>query len=536
MSERTRVRCFVSSVAVGLLTAGTALAQKGDANNDGMTDDRDLNFVTERLGCSVENDGPGCVAADVNCDGAVNPFDMGFVNAHFGARDLLLMPIPGLTSGIHPAPPSTPIPLGSVLRFRVELPPDADIAWTGAVEIRRDQSGSTAECPLNELGLTEARADIALANGLCWDEIMFLNVVDIPVEAIQVGSVAASVSPLALDESSSNEETMEYYFGESIASLTELSPGRYLTSIDRTIQLSAIDIQPPMFAPLIEWRVDGTASALGAFSETNFLEAGPHAVSSGPPAGAATIRIDTYSVTIISHDEDYIIPEGEPVTFEAATDPPGYENHITWLSSTKYGTAVPVLGQGPTFTTQFDNTFGPHPDGGLWQWLGVKGDDFPLGQDQKCQTDDDCTAECHSCVDGECVDDQTKCPAECHICVLGVCEDDESLCPGECECCEDGSCVDEQNACDGCEKCVDGDCVDDQTQCPGECDRCINGSCLDDDTQCFGCQRCTDGTCFDEDSACAELGDCCQCLGANCEDHPLACDVGLACVNCNCVP
>ena len=81
--------------------------------------------------------------------------------------------------------------------------------------------------------------------------------------------------------------------------------------------------------------------------------------------------------------EGDIVPEGVPVTFTAVTEPPGYEEDITWLATTKYGTGVPILGRGPTFTTQFDNTFGPHPDGGLWQWLGVKADNAAAGQDQK---------------------------------------------------------------------------------------------------------------------------------------------------------
>ena len=59
---------------------------------------------------------------------------------------------------------------------------------------------------------------------------------------------------------------------------------------------------------------------------------------------------------------------------------------------------MPILGSGPTFTTQFDNTWGPHVDGGFFQWLGVKGDNATAGQDQKesvraCCIEDECSLE-----------------------------------------------------------------------------------------------------------------------------------------------
>ena len=63
----------------------------------------------------------------------------------------------------------------------------------------------------------------------------------------------------------------------------------------------------------------------------------------------------------------------------AVTDPPGYEDHVTWLSSTKYGTGFPITGQGPTFTVQFDDTWG----GEGFQWLGVKADGVLFNQDRK---------------------------------------------------------------------------------------------------------------------------------------------------------
>ena len=46
------------------------------------------------------------------------------------------------------------------------------------------------------------------------------------------------------------------------------------------------------------------------------------------------IDVETYSVSITSHLSNVdFIPEGEPITFEAVTNPPGYEDEIVWLST-----------------------------------------------------------------------------------------------------------------------------------------------------------------------------------------------------------
>ena len=77
------------------------------------------------------------------------------------------------------------------------------------------------------------------------------------------------------------------------------------------------------------------------------IDVGAHVVEVGPILAPSAVEIETYSVTITSHvsGED-TVPEGEPIVFTAETDPPGYETEITWLSSTKYGTAEPILGEG----------------------------------------------------------------------------------------------------------------------------------------------------------------------------------------------
>ena len=71
---------------------------------------------------------------------------------------------------------------------------------------------------------------------------------------------------------------------------------------------------------------------------------GMHTLSVGPPMSASTIKIETYGVTITSHQTLVdIVSEGVPILYEAVTEPAGYEDQITWVSSTKYGDAKAVV-------------------------------------------------------------------------------------------------------------------------------------------------------------------------------------------------
>ena len=73
----------------------------------------------------------------------------------------------------------------------------------------------------------------------------------------------------------------------------------------------------------------------------------------------------------------------ETVTLTARTIPAGFEEEITWLASTKYGRCEPIMGQGPTFTVRFDETWGGSADGVPFQWLGVRADHAAFNQDRK---------------------------------------------------------------------------------------------------------------------------------------------------------
>ena len=318
-------------------------------------------------------------------------------------------PIEGLTTTWHWAPPTTSIPLGTIAGFFQPAAPNATVIWTAAAEVARDDQGSTAVCPLVQIGITIVQVQVIPADGgeAISSQSRF-NVVDIGVEQITVSAIDVWVDPVEIDEDLGqdelNEQTMGYFFGlDSIAAMRDLGDGYYRTSVNRRVHTS-VEVNPPGFAPLIEWRYDGQAveappavfgmvmnwssEGMGATAAKSFPLVGNHVIEVGSGFNSQEIEVETYRVTITSHSSGLdTVPEGEPITFTAVTNPPGYEDQITWLSSTKYGSAEPVLGQGPEFTVEFNDTWGIDPEIGDWQWFGVRADDAVFSQDQKCGPD-----------------------------------------------------------------------------------------------------------------------------------------------------
>jgi hypothetical protein len=313
--------------------------------------------------------GDGVVYNDSAVGGAVKRFSIG--------------PIPGLTTQWHVAPEKASVPLGFTIQFRQPAPVGATVTWFGAEETSRNGQWSIAECPLNVEGSNVVRVVVERGGQGPTEYAMVLKVTDIDPADIFVGAIEATVAPFDLNEDSGNDETMRYFFGESVAALRDLGNGAYRTSTDKTVRLSAT-VDPPGFAPLLEWRADDRVIALGGLTPVRFDAPGAHSIHAGPTEGGSSISIETYRVIIKSHQQGVdMVPDGEPVTFTAETDPPEHEDEITWLSSTKYGTAKPVLGYGPVFVTTFNNTWGPNPEWGDWQWLGVRADGAMLNQDRK---------------------------------------------------------------------------------------------------------------------------------------------------------
>ena len=231
-----------------------------------------------------------------------------------GLQELEIGPIEGLTTVWHPAPDATSVPFGATVLFRAEASPTAIVTWSGAVEIGRDDTWSTALCapaspgqelvsvtvsPPHSVGAADINQD-GVVNVLDLIEVLMcygqpanppcdtadldgngtvnvldlmgvllgfgavatsyadesdLLVVDIALEQITVSPISVGPDPMEIDESLPPEElnpiTMGYYFGPSIAAIRPIGAGLYRTSINRLISLQ-VDVDPPGFAPLVE--------------------------------------------------------------------------------------------------------------------------------------------------------------------------------------------------------------------------------------------------------------------------------------------
>jgi hypothetical protein len=379
-------------------------------------------------------------------------------------------PVDGLTTAWHKAPSMTSVPVNTLLFFRQHVPPGAVVTWEGAIETDRDGTSSTAFCPLIETGAITVKAHIRRSgSGRTTSSSMVLRVEDVRAEDVTVSAIDMAVGDVLIDESLPqdviNLKTMQYYFdSESIASLEDLGDGAYRTSMSRTV-MASVTTEPPGFGPLVEWTVDGAVAGIGRGQIASFDTIGTHTIGAGALAGGPSVAVETYGVTITSHVSGAdMIAQGEPVTFEAVTNPPGHEEDIRWLASTQFGFSDPIRGQGPAFTVQFDDTFEWVEGIGDWQWLGVKADDVVYNQDTKL-----CPLEDPLCGPLQPVDCPTDDPTN-EICVLDrvIIAGGEAV-PVKCKCDVPGSCGPLQ---------VDGDALLCLGECPDPDDLCqifVNG-------------------------------------------------------------
>jgi hypothetical protein len=363
--------------------------------------------------------------------------------------NLQVGPIEGLTTAWHTAPQQTAIPLGSVVEFRVNAPIGATVSWQNAVQTLRTDSSAFAVAICTQPGVDNIGCRVDF-NGNRYKADLEWNVVPVQLSDIVVRSLNVqeeSITALPhLTGMDLNIWSMGHYFGDSVASVTQISDGRYITSINNGITVHA-DVYPAEFAPIVEWRDNGVAKALGASNNLSLNTIGAHRLDAGRPAASETVDVVTYKTVITSHNVQPIIndpnqeffPEATKIGVIAETIPAGYESHITWIASTKYGEVSPALGHGPVFYTVFRATVGTEPNGQLFQWLGVKADNHAMGQDQKGGA---CCL-----MDGTCLDTvTTDCAAQGGVFqgIDTVCAD--IVCPlpptdGAC-CLPDGSCFD----------------------------------------------------------------------------------------------
>lgn len=286
-------------------------------------------------------------------------------------------PVEGLTRDWHPAPVETSIPLGTTVYFRIEA--QDPIHWSGATLTGRRTWSSTAEYHADTVGPHVVKVEYTGGDGGRTEDRTVLNVVDTSLLPVRISGIRLSVRSVVIDEGDTNASTMRYFFrDESIGNVREISEDHYLMPVKRWFTLEA-DVDPPGFAPLIEWRHDGDpVEHLGPLRMRLFPPR-THTISVGPDGSSRKIRLDTYMVRLAGPARGERVRDGDPITLKAETVPPGYEDEITWMASTKYGTCEPLMGEGPEFTVSFEGTFGA--DGR--QWLGVKADHAVFNQDVK---------------------------------------------------------------------------------------------------------------------------------------------------------
>lgn len=341
---------------------------------------------------------------------------------------LYIEPIAGLTTVRHVAPDAITVPVGTALKLSLELPPETGrpptevsnpdpgtdtgptaavprdpIQWFGVVESERTEALSRAELVVDGEDEYVIEASVDNDDGTKTRWTVGVRGLAVATDRIGLRRAVPQVDEVHLNEESTNFETMAVYFsGQSIAPLVPVvaaraggsrggkaALSRYRTSIDRIIRFDLLT-DPPGFESLMEVREPGATAYLAKSNPQRFTEPGVHRISVGPPRMARELEFETYEVVITSHTSGVdIIPEREPVTFQAVTVPPGYESEINWVSSTKFGTARPVTGRGPIFTTRFNDAWGSsynQPEI-LMQWLGVKADNATFGQDASCPAD-----------------------------------------------------------------------------------------------------------------------------------------------------
>lgn len=296
------------------------------------------------------------------------------------SESLEIGPVPGLTTIWHAAPVETGVPLHETLQFRIRMPQQTRVVWEGAREVERSRSHSVAEVRLGTVEERTVRVTWTHLNGPEQSATAVLRGIDTTATPIALTPVRVSVDEIEIDRDNPNASTMQYFFRpESIAPLVEVGLDHYRTSVSRWMTVG-VGVQPKALAPLVEWSLNGRPQQqLGSRIRLMVYGTREHIIAAGSDAiSDREIRLDTYQVKITEETKEQSVLDGVPVTFRAETDPPGYEDEIAWVASTKYGTCAPDTGLGPEFTTVFETTLGEEG-----RWLGVKASNSIFNLDGK---------------------------------------------------------------------------------------------------------------------------------------------------------
>jgi hypothetical protein len=313
-------------------------------------------------------------------------------------------PVEGFTTEAHVAPEALALPLGGEVMFSVDhLLPGQSVEWDVPDSSLRFASELTVPCRRLGPGLVSCTIQPDGEQLVCNFRVLPITPDQLRFEHKITVNRSFELSPEV-----DNADAVTIWKRWSISQVREIdvdpdAPGGPSSGSEADQYLAVAAGTPlalhsrgamdnPPFRPqmnremtsLVEWRSGGESIGVGLTTLTSF-PFGTHDIEVGPPGFERTLRLTSYEVDITSDPGSEQWQDDLPIQFTATTIPPGFESHVLWMAATKYGSASPVLGRGPTFNTTFAGTFGPGPGGaGTWSWIGVRADNATEGADSKC--------------------------------------------------------------------------------------------------------------------------------------------------------
>lgn len=215
-------------------------------------------------------------------------------------------PIDGLTTDWHPAPAWTSIPAGTILMLHQAAQLDEMVVWSGAYEFARDESGSTAIAILHAVGPQQISVEVAPyleGAGASFSSSSTFDVVNIRFDYISVSPIVVDLDPPTSDPGPDVVEPTGFEDLTDNQSQFGGAGGSGSSGGDQSLVLLEVDVNPPGFAPLMEWRLDDQPALLGpavlmrsADIELSMVEVGPVSTPSTLQGSSETASANAPSV------------------------------------------------------------------------------------------------------------------------------------------------------------------------------------------------------------------------------------------------
>ena len=302
---------------------------------------------------------------------------------------LSLEPYAPFTTVSHVAPEALRLPKHTKATFSVRSNyPVADFVWTGASEVSRRATSSSAEITFKKKGAYTVSVTpmIRLPDGSLERRAGRSKSIAITATDIQPRKIAIRIT----DPTSAP-----------------------MVGYKNQIHNCKAETSPPGYENLIEWTGGGSPwSGLGPRFSTSYSRKGRFNLRAGP---SSTLDFDIYEVASIRWESPHgqMIWYGFPITFAALTDPPGFGDHVPWRVESMHdmvARAEPSVGKGATFKTAFH----PTKDGrSLWAQVFAADVAAFANPDQP-------PPPCTSAIDGTPCSDNDVCTAP-DTCAGGIC-------------------------------------------------------------------------------------------------------------------